>query len=315
MSPAAIFMVAGIGTIPIIIYVVLLLPEFLGRFLFYVLSRVFYRLKVHGREHVPERGGALLVANHVSWIDGILVLISSSRFVRFLMYADYVNKPGINWLCQKAGVIPIKAGSGPRAIVQALNDAKAAVARGEVVCIFAEGALTRTGQLQPFQRGLMRIVEGTTAPIIPVYLHGLWGSVFSFRGGRFFWKKPSRWPYPVSIHFGKPIAQADDVNQVRQAVELLGVEANEMARSTELTVARQFLRQARRSRGRLKVADSAGIELTGGKTLAGALAFRSVLRRRVFQPDEQNIGILLPPSVGAAWPISLSLSIAAPAST
>jgi acyl-[acyl-carrier-protein]-phospholipid O-acyltransferase / long-chain-fatty-acid--[acyl-carrier-protein] ligase len=298
LSPATIFMVAGLGTIPIVVYVVLLLPEFLARFLFFMLSRVFYRLKVHGRENVPERGGALLVANHVSWIDGILLLISSSRFIRFLMYADYVHKPVLSWACRKAGVIPIKAGSGGRAIVTALNEAREAVLRGEVVCIFAEGAITRTGQLQPFQRGLMRIVAGTPAPIIPVYLHGLWGSIFSFRGGRFFWKRPTQWPYPVSIHFGKPIAEADDVNRVRQAVELLGVEANEMARSTELTVARRFLRQARRSRRRLKIADSSGTELTGGRTLLGALAFRSVLRREVFQADEKNVGILLPPSVG-----------------
>jgi acyl-[acyl-carrier-protein]-phospholipid O-acyltransferase/long-chain-fatty-acid--[acyl-carrier-protein] ligase len=298
LPPATIFMIAGLGTIPIVIYVVLLLPEFLARFLFYVLSRVVYRLRVSGRENIPERGGALLVANHVSWIDGILLQISSSRFVRFLMYADYVNKPFLSWACRKAGVIPIKAGSGARAIVAALNEAKEAILQGDVVCIFAEGALTRTGQLQPFQRGLMRIVEGTSAPIIPVYLHGLWGSIFSFRGGKFLWKKPAQWPYPVSIHFGTPIAQADDVNQVRQAVELLGVEANEMARSTELTVARRFVRQARRSRRRLKIADSAGTELTGGRTLAGALALRSALRKHVFKADEQTIGILLPPSVG-----------------
>ncbi len=298
LTPATIFMLAGLGTIPILVYLVLLLPEFLARLVFYVVSRLFYRLRVYGRENIPERGGALLVANHVSWIDGILLQISSSRFVRFLMYADYVNKPVVSWICRKAGVIPIKAGSGPRAIVTALNEAREAVLRGEVVCIFAEGALTRTGQLQPFQRGLMRIVDGTSAPIIPVYLHGLWGSVFSFRGGKFLWKKPSQWPYPVSIHFGTPLAQADDVNQVRQAVELLGVEANEMARSTELTVARRFLRQARRSRRRLKVADSAGVELTGGRTLAGALALRAALRRLHFTAEDQNVGILLPPSVG-----------------
>ncbi|HVJ69275.1 MAG TPA: AMP-binding protein, partial [Caulifigura sp.] len=308
LSPATIFMLAGLGTIPIVVYVVLLLPEFLGRLMFYVLSRVFYRLRVEGRENIPDHGGALIVANHVSWIDGILMLISSSRFVRFVMYADYVKVPGLNWLCKRAGVIPIKAGSGPKAIVTALNEAREAVLQGEIVCIFAEGALTRTGQLQPFQRGLMRIVAGTSAPIIPAYLHGLWGSVFSFRGGKYLWKKPAQWPYPVSIHFGKPLAQADDVNQVRQAVELLGVEANEMARSTELTVARKFLRQARRSRSRLKIADSAGMEMTGGRTLLGALAFRSVLRRKFLKPDEKTVGILLPPSVpGCLANIALAL--------
>jgi len=298
LEAATIFMIAGLGTVPIIFYVVKLLPEVTARFLFWLASKLAYRMTIVGRENIPERGGALLVANHVSWIDGILVLVSSSRFVRFLVYADYANAPALKWLGDVMRVIPIKAAEGPRAIVKALNSAKEAVKNGEVVCIFAEGQLTRTGQLQPFQRGLMKIVEGTSAPIIPTYLHGLWGSIFSFKWGKFFWKKPSMWRYPVSIHFGKPLNEPDDVNVVRRAVEQLGVEANEMAKERELVPVRQFIRQCRRSARRFKAADSSGAELAGGRLLAGAFAFVRVLRRAVLAEDEPRVGLLLPPSVG-----------------
>ncbi|MBX3443697.1 MAG: MFS transporter [Planctomyces sp.] len=308
LSPAAIFMVAGLGTIPVLVYALRLLPNMTARFLFWLASNLVYRLRVSGREHIPERGGALLVANHVSWVDGILVLVSSSRFVRFLVYADYANAPLLRWLAGIMGVIPIKASDGPKAIVRALGAAREAIERGEVVCIFAEGQLTRTGQLQPFQRGLLKIVQGTNAPIIPTYLHGLWGSIFSFKGGRFFWKKPSVWRYPVSIHFGKPLSAPDDVFQVRRAVEELGVEANEMAKERELVPVRRFLRQSRRSARRLKAADSTGLEVTGGKLLVFALALLRVLSRGPLANGAPRVGVLLPPSVfGCVANMSLAL--------
>ncbi|MEX0585457.1 MAG: 1-acyl-sn-glycerol-3-phosphate acyltransferase, partial [Pirellulales bacterium] len=172
VSPEAIFMIAGIGTIPVAIYVFRLLPDVTVRFVLWLATHSLYKLRVHGRQHVPERGGALLVANHVSWVDGILILVSTSRFVRFLVYADYTNKPGLAWLSRTMRAIPIKATDGPKAIVRALQSARQAVTDGELVCIFAEGQLTRTGQMQTFQPGLMRIVGNSGVPVIPVYLHG-----------------------------------------------------------------------------------------------------------------------------------------------
>ncbi len=298
LSPAAIFMVAGLGTIPVAIYVLRLLPDVTLRFVFWLASHSIYRLRIHGSENVPDKGGALLVANHISWVDGVLVLVSTSRLVRFLVYADYSQKPGLAWMSRTMRVIPIRATDGPKAIVRALQAAREAVQSGELVCIFAEGQLSRTGQMQTFQPGLMRIVGGSGAPVIPVYLHGLWGSIFSFAGGRYFWKVPKRWPYPVSIHFGKPITEPGDVNQVRRAVEQLGVEAVMTEKPQKLIPARQFVRQSKRSRFRLKVADSSGAELTGGKLLAGSIAMLRALEREVLAPDEKTVGVLLPPSVG-----------------
>ena len=156
------------------------------------------------------------MANHVSWMDGILMLLSSSRNIRMVAYADYVKGPWIGWLARLFGIIPIRSGDGPRALLQSLNTAREAFLAGELVCIFAEGQVTRNGQLQKFERGLLKILKGTDAPVIPVFLDELWGSIFSYERGKFLWKKPRHWPYPVSISFGAPLHGVDNVDVVRQ---------------------------------------------------------------------------------------------------
>ncbi|MCH7686933.1 MAG: MFS transporter, partial [Planctomycetes bacterium] len=299
MSASEVFLVAGLGTIPVIVYVFWLLPTATIRFVVWLLSHTLYRLRIYDRENIPKTGGALLVPNHVSWIDGILILLASSRPVRMLVYADYTKGRFLRGLAKLFDVIPIKAGEGPKAILSSLQTAREAVMNGELVCIFAEGEITRTGQLQPFQRGLLKIIRGTGKPVIPVYLDELWGSIFSFRGGRFFWKLPRRWPYPVSISFGKPLTELETAGEVREAVQNLGVESIERRKEREMIPQRQFVRQCRRKLFSEKIVDSSGTQLTGGKLLAGVLAFKRVLKRDVIAPDEKMVGVLLPPSVGA----------------
>lgn len=295
-----IFLVMGGGTIPGIYFSFRILPQQTIRFVVWILSLFFYRLRVVGQEKIPEHGGAVLVCNHVSWLDGILIPLVSERPVRMLAYADYVDIRGpAGWISRTFGTIPIKSDGGPKALLRSLKTAREAAINGEMVCIFAEGAITRTGQLQPFQKGIMRIVQGTDIPVIPTYLDQLWGSVFSYHGGKFFWKWPSRWPYPITIMFGDPLHDADDIDEVRRAVEELGVDAVEH-RHENLIPARQFLRSCRSAKGRSKVADSSGMDITGGKLLAAALIFRRVLLRDHLDKDEDYVGVLLPPSVGGA---------------
>jgi acyl-[acyl-carrier-protein]-phospholipid O-acyltransferase/long-chain-fatty-acid--[acyl-carrier-protein] ligase len=195
-------------------------------------------------------------------------------------------------------VIPIRATDGPKSILKALQTAKEAVQSGELVVIFAEGQLTRTGQMQPFSRGMLKIVEGTEAPIIPAYIHGLWGRLFSFRGGKFFWKWPNSWVNPVTIRFGEPIQNAKEAPEVRRAVEQLGHEEFNMAAQQSLIPARKFIRNCKRTWKNVHVLDSAGTKLTGGTLLIGSLAMRRVLLSKVLAPQEQNVGVFLPPSAG-----------------
>ena len=298
LDATTVFLIAGIGTVPIALYVFFLVPQASLRCIAWLASRTVYRVRVRGIENLPQTGGALLVANHASWIDGILVLTTSSRPIRMLAFADYVEKPGLRWLARLFSVIPIKSTAGPKALLRSLRSARDAVNDGELVCIFPEGTITRTGQLLPFQRGMLRIVEGTDAPVIPVYLDELWGSIFSFSGGKFFWKSPQQWPYPVTISFGRPVHAADNVNQVRRAVQDLGVQSMEARKSRQMIPARRFLRQCRSGLFRWKIADSGGTVLNGGKLLTGTLVMKRLLERHVLARDEKMVGLLLPPSVG-----------------
>ncbi len=294
LDARAVFLVVGVGTIPVALYVILLIPQASVRFLVWLASLLAYRIRVLGRQNVPEVGGALIVANHVSWIDAVLILLVSSRPIRMVMHADYMYGI-VGWTCRLFEVIPIRPGA--RAMLRSLKTAREAISNGELVCIFAEGTITRTGQLQPFQRGLMRIVKGTGTPVIPAYLNGLWGSIFSFRGGRFFWKLPRRWPSPISIHFGEPLTEPEDVHRIRQAVATLEVQAVEMLKERKMIPVRTFLRKCRSALFRPKIADSSGVELTGGKLLTGSLAMMRLLNRQVLKPEENMVGLLLPPSV------------------
>ncbi|MEO2033689.1 MAG: AMP-binding protein, partial [Planctomycetaceae bacterium] len=145
---------------------------------------------------------------------------------------------------------------------------------------------------------MLKILKGTDADVIPVYLDELWGSVFSYHGGRFFWKKPRHWPYPVSISFGESISHVDDVHVVRQAVLELSAESFARRKERRMIPASRFIRQCRLAWNRTKCADSSGIELTGGRLLTGALAFHRRLTTSILKPDVSNVGVLLPPSVG-----------------
>ena len=298
MSSNQIFLIAGLCTLPVLCYVCWLIPQATVRFMVWLISRTVYRVRTHGIENIPDEGPALLVANHVTWMDGILILLASSRPIRMIAWADYVKGPFLGRLARMYGIIPIRSSDGPRALLTSLNTARDALNNRELVCIFAEGQITRTGQLLKFERGMLRILKGTNADVIPVYLDELWGSIFSYRGGRFFWKKPRHWPYPVSISFGESLSEADNVHIVRQAVLELSAESFTRRKESRMTPASRFIRQSRLAWKRIKCADTSGTELTGGRLLTGALAFNQVLKSSVLKSDVRNVGVLLPPSAG-----------------
>jgi len=158
--------------------------------------------------------------------------------------------------------------------------------------------VTRNGQLQKFERGLLKILKGTDAPVIPVFLDELWGSIFSYDRGKFLWKKPRHWPYPVSISFGAPLHGVNDVDVVRHGVLELGAKSMERRKGRRLLPAKQFIRQCRVAWKRTKVADSAGTQLSGGRLLTGSLALHKRIISSVLKPENAYVGLLLPPSVG-----------------
>jgi acyl-[acyl-carrier-protein]-phospholipid O-acyltransferase/long-chain-fatty-acid--[acyl-carrier-protein] ligase len=296
LDPAQIFLVVGIGTLAATAYCCWLLPEFLFGFLFFLGVHTFYRMRVRGREHVPDTGPALLISNHISFVDGFLVHAALPRRARFVVWSGIANLPGLRQISQILGIIPISATDGPRALAASLRAARDALRHGELVCIFAEGQISRTGNLLKFQRGFKKILEGVDAPIVPVYLDRVWGSVFSFEGRKFFWKWPKQIPYPVTVSFGKPLPASAEVWEVRQAVQELGAQSVIAGRDTELPLHRLFIRAAHQHRRRLCMADSSGTELTYGKALMRAIILSRMLQRRL--GPEPMAGVVLPPSVG-----------------
>src|ERR1700678_4182688 len=174
------------------------------RVIVWLFTHTIYRLRVIGRENFPRTGGALLVSNHMSLVDALLLMGATRRPIRFLLFKDIYDQPYIKPFAKMIRAIPISSQLRPRDMIHSLRAASEAIRNGEIVCIFAEGQITRIGQLLPFRRGLERIMKGVNAPIVPVNLDGVWGSIFSYERGHFLWKLPRSIPYPVTVSFGKP---------------------------------------------------------------------------------------------------------------
>jgi acyl-[acyl-carrier-protein]-phospholipid O-acyltransferase/long-chain-fatty-acid--[acyl-carrier-protein] ligase len=295
LHPDRIILVFGILTLAASAYVLSVVPEFLVRFSLWLVTHTLYRIRIIGQEHVPARGGALLVCNHLSQIDGALVGACIQRFIRFLVYKPYYEHWAVNPLLRMMHAIPV---GGGREGLAAVEEARRQLQAGHVVCIFAEGAISRTGNLLPFKRGLEHIVSGVDVPIIPVYLDRVWGSVFSFERGRFLWKWPKRIPYPVTVAFGAPLPSGTPAAEVRIALMEVGATATSMRRGSRDVLGRVFITSAKQHWGSFCMADATTGPLTYGRVLTGALLLSRWIRRHA--GDAQHIGLLLPSSVGGA---------------
>jgi acyl-[acyl-carrier-protein]-phospholipid O-acyltransferase/long-chain-fatty-acid--[acyl-carrier-protein] ligase len=287
-------LITGLGTV----YVLMLLPEWFGRLILFFLTHTIYRVKVLGRDNFPDKTGALLVCNHMSFVDVLLLIASTDRPIRFLMYKGIYDNKLIKPFAKAMKAIPISSEQRPREMIRSLRTASDALRDDEIVCIFAEGQITRTGQLLPFRRGLERIMKGVDVPIIPVNLDGVWGSIFSFAQGRFLWKIPRRIPYPVTVSFGQPMPPSSTALEVRRAVQELQAEAFQQRKRRMTTLDSAFVHTARRFPLRFMMADGKTPRVSFGSALARTIYIARRLRRQI--GERQMVGLLLPPSVGGA---------------
>jgi acyl-[acyl-carrier-protein]-phospholipid O-acyltransferase/long-chain-fatty-acid--[acyl-carrier-protein] ligase len=298
LGPQAIFLCSALLTLGSTVYIVAIQPDALLRLLLWFLTRSIYRIRVLGCDNIPAKGGALFVSNHLSFIDALLLMSSTGRRIRFVMFKDFYEHPVIKPFAKIMHAIPISSKLRPRDMIRSLREASDAIKKGGVVCIFAEGQITRIGQLLPFRRGMERIMKGVEAPIIPVHLDGVWGSIFSFERGRFIWKSPRQIPYPVTVSFGKPMPAGATAFEVRQAVQELHTEAYELRKARMKPLERMFVRSARRHPFRFAMADGRVPKLRAGATLVRTI----FLARRLAKvwSGQNMVGILLPPSVAGA---------------
>jgi acyl-[acyl-carrier-protein]-phospholipid O-acyltransferase/long-chain-fatty-acid--[acyl-carrier-protein] ligase len=181
--------------------------DFLVRIGLRLVVRPLFRVRILGKEHIPTRGPALLVSNHLTYLDGFLIGACLQPVVRFLVWKPYYDHKLLTWGFRLAKAIPIW--TRPHSAAQAIARARDELSRGHIICIFAEGSISRTGDLLPFQRGLEAIARGLDVPVIPVRLDGLW-------------KRPRTLRHPVVVSFGAPMAPSSTAQEVRQAVHQLG---------------------------------------------------------------------------------------------
>jgi acyl-[acyl-carrier-protein]-phospholipid O-acyltransferase/long-chain-fatty-acid--[acyl-carrier-protein] ligase len=313
-----VIVLSALAVLVVLAVLLLLRPYIITRLLLWLFVKSFYRMRVYGAENIPASGGALLVCNHVSYIDWVLLLMAQRRFIRFVIFAGWTRMLVLRHLLRWGRAIPIDAWSGPKAILKSLRNAGDALASGDVVCIFAEGRFTRTGFLLPFHRGLEQIVKHSNAPIIPVYLDELWGSIFSFYGDRTLWKWPRMVPYPVNVAFGKPMPASSSAAEVRLAVQKLSADCA-LARSKACrSIPREIVRTAGRHPFRTCIVQPAekepapsplatGASQTGPFTYAAILASAMCLAGKLkkcfpelrTEVGKNAIGMWLPPGARA----------------
>jgi 1-acyl-sn-glycerol-3-phosphate acyltransferase len=178
-------LVAALLNAAVAIFIYTLVPEFLMRFLAWMLIRVLYRIRVEGLDHIPEKGAAIIVCNHVSFVDALIVGGSVRRPLRFVMYHKIYNIPGLNFLFRTMRAIPIApAKEDPELLRRAFDEIDAALKNGELVGLFPEGGLTPDGEIQTFKTGIDRILEREPVPVVPMAVRGLWRSLWSRRDSR-----------------------------------------------------------------------------------------------------------------------------------
>ncbi|MEY3069765.1 MAG: MFS transporter [Arenimonas sp.] len=202
-----VFLLLSVLNLAVLVYLMLLVPEFFLRFLAWIYIRIMYRVEVHGIEkHVPDEGPALLVCNHVSYMDALLLSSAVPRPIRFVMYYKIFNTPGARWAFKAANVIPIAGRSeDPELMERAFAAVDQALAEGELVCIFPEGRLTPDGEIGSFKPGMERILAARPVPVVPMAIRGMWASIFSRSGVINTLRLPSRIRAHVTIMAEAPV--------------------------------------------------------------------------------------------------------------
>lgn len=296
LSPQGILIAGAVALGGGTLWAIWLLPDSLLRLMLALVTHSLYRLKVIGRSNLPLTGGVLLTPNHVSFVDALMLIAAMDRPVRFIVHSDYYRLWFFKPFMKSLGCIPISASEGPRVILRALRDAGEHLDAGEVVCIFPEGEITRTGAMLPFRRGLERIVRKRDAQIVPVYLDRLWGSIFSREGGRFLFKVPRRIPYPVTVAFGEPLDTDRPIAEIRSAVQELACSAWMQRKPGSRPLHAGFIRGARRNPLASAFADMEG-KVSRIKALSGAVALARSLK--IHWRRQERVGIALPTTIPA----------------
>ncbi len=222
-------LVLVVPSVALAIYVVAILPEAFFRTLASIVTRTLYRVEVSGSGNVPRKGGVLILCNHLSYADPVLVGAHIFREVQFLAYLGLANSRLMRFFFRLSSTIPLS----PTRAKDAIRTASTRLKDGETICIFPEGGISRFGPMIGFRKGFELIARKGDAVVLPVYLDGVWGSIFSFSGGRFFRKWPRKLPYPVRLQIGEPIPSGN-AGAERLKMVLHGLSRKAFSRRAEI---------------------------------------------------------------------------------
>jgi len=294
LDPHAQFFLMAALTLAMLLYGVWHIPHHTVCTVMRVIGPIFYRVKSIGWENIPQ-GGALVICNHLSYVDAVVLQIASPRPIRFIAFAGFVKSPVMRFIFRAAGVIPVTANKPMKGIRLAVE----AIQNGELVCVFPEGAISRTGQLMQLKRGFGLIAETSKAPVVPAAIDGLWGSIYSFAGNKYLWKPPRIMPTHVCVVFGRPIPpEKVTMDSARRALLDLGEQAFQERPVLRRNLAREAVRALAKHPRHVAIVDRTAErrEVKAGQLIAVA----AVLARRIRATiPEKRVGIVLPPGAGA----------------
>ncbi len=283
------------------LYAVAKLPQSLIRYSLGGLLQWRYKVQAVDMHHLPSTGGVLLLGNHVSWLDWAVLQIASPRPIRFVMHRLYYDRWYLRWFLDLFGVIPISGGAK-----HALEKVRHRLQQGEVVALFPEGHISQNGHLGAFKSGFELAAKDTGAKIVPFYLHGLWGTQFSYAASKYRRISSDKGGRSITVGFGQPLPDNVPASAVKQAVLETSLHVWRQYTQNLKPLAESFFTTAKTMQNQTALIDGSN-KFSYSRLLAAVLAFQKKLRPSV--AEQQNIGILLPASAGTVIANMASLAL------
>ncbi len=288
LSSSMLFMLSATVTLIGTLYAITKLPHLFMRILLLPILKSRYELHIKGLANLPQSGGVLLLGNHISWIDWLIIQIASPRAIKFVMAKSIYDQWYLRWFLEIFSVIPISGGSSR----DSMRKVRERLDNGEVVAIFVEGRISYNGQLNEFKKGYEMAIKDSTHPIVPFYIHGLWGSTFSKASARFKKMTKSGTKRYVAVAFSKPLPSDTSASVVKQRVIELSNRTWEEEISSARALQYNWLRRAKSQLLKRSIVDTTGADLNSAKMITAVLLFVKSLRHI----KGENIGVILPAS-------------------
>ena len=271
-------------------------PELLLRTLTFILCNTFYRLRLENADRLPDYGPALIVSNHVSFLDALFIMGLKARKVTILIHSNFYRMKGFNWFFRWIGALEVPKASQPKQMQKFLDRVHKVLNRGGVVCMFPEGSISGNGVMQEFKSGVKAMLPNDEIPVIPMHLSMLWGSLFRIHQGHLRFIRPHKLPIPATVYVGDPIPGDWSGFRIWQKIGELGAEAEMPLIPGEKAIHHRFLKRAKQHPLQVTFADSTEERSACNLSLLARAVllskkFRAILKERA--DDGENMGIML----------------------